>query len=466
MNGNAISILNATLGMKGISNTNSSANTDSDVSFGDVLGQAVNAMKGINNAVKADTDTDVNDKKTFAELAESLSERIEETDGDVINAAVKLIQAVGKAVEALMGKSGVADDENDAMSVFELFGGSDDENKLDDVIGIFDSISELLKTGSEDADMSTDDVVSELMDILKSDDDDDENTLADAVMSVLCTISGTEFSVDGDLTVADNAAEKLSGIIDTLSADVPADLKIQIVSDVLSGKTDDIQVKFADFITKQDQFANSMQQTTAIRINNVSEQIKDIRPSGNDDLPEENVLLDRADVQADIQPTQVYKELSEIVSRQVSQQIIEKLSDNSISDAVKELTVVLKPEGLGEVAVKLVTDGNTVSVVLSASNAEIGRAMSENASALTASLAKQNVEISSVNVVNPSEASSYMGLDFTNQGFNRKGDESDRGSENGGRNSSGGIDKVGDISSADDVRALKLLKEAKLWLTA
>lgn len=465
MNGNAISILNATLGMKGISNTNSSANTDSDVSFGDVLGQAVNAMKGINNAVKTDTDTDVNDKKTFAELAESLSERIEETDGDVINAAVKLIQAVGKAVEALMGKSGAADDEKDAMSVFELFGGSDDENKLDDVIGIFDSISELLKTGSEDADMSTDDVVSELMDILKS-DNDDENTLADAVMSVLCTISGTEFSVDGDLTVADNAAEKLSGIIDTLSADVPADLKIQLVSDVLSGKTDDIQVKFADFITKQDQFANSMQQTTAIRINNVSEQIKDIRPSGNDDLPEENVLLDRADVQADIQPTQVYKELSEIVSRQVSQQIIEKLSDNSISDAVKELTVVLKPEGLGEVAVKLVTDGNTVSVVLSASNAEIGRAMSENASALTASLAKQNVEVSSVNVVNPSEASSYMGLDFTNQGFNRKGDESDRGSENGGRNSSGGIDKVGDISSADDVRALKLLKEAKLWLTA
>lgn len=465
MNGNAISILNATLGMKGISNTNSSANTDSDVSFGDVLGQAVNAMKGINNAVEADTDTDVNDKKTFAELAQSLSEKIEETDGDVINAAVKLIQAVGKAVEALMGKSGVADDENDAMSVFELFGGSDDENKLDDVIGIFDSISELLKTGSEDADMSTDDVVSELMDILKS-DDDDENTLADAVMSVLCTISGTEFSVDGDLTVADNAAEKLSGIIDTFSADVPADLKIQLVSDVLSGKSDDIQVKFADFITKQDQFANSMQQTTAIRINNVSEQIKGIRPSVNDDLPEENVLLDRADVQADIQPTQVYKELSEIVSRQVSQQIIEKLSDNSISDAVKELTVVLKPEGLGEVAVKLVTDGNTVSVVLSASNAEIGRAMSENASALTASLAKQNVEVSSVNVVNPSEASSYMGLDFTNQGFNRKGDESDRGSENGGRNSSGGIDKVGDISSADDVRALKLLKEAKLWLTA
>lgn len=466
MNGNAISILNATLGMKGISNTNSSANTDSDVSFGDVLGQAVNAMKGINNAVEADTDTDVNDKKTFAELAQSLSEKIEETDGDVINAAVKLIQAVGKAVEALMGKSGVADDENDAMSVFELFGGSDDENKLDDVIGIFDSISELLKTGSEDAGMSTDDVVSELMDILKSDDNDDENTLADAVMSVLCTISGTEFSVDGDLTVADNAAEKLSGIIDTLSADVPADLKIQLVSDVLSGKTDDIQVKFADFITKQDQFANSMQQTTAIRINNVSEQIKGIRPSVNDDLPEENVLLDRADVQADIQPTQVYKELSEIVSRQVSQQIIEKLSDNSISDAVKELTVVLKPEGLGEVAVKLVTDGNTVSVVLSASNAEIGRAMSENASALTASLAKQNVEVSSVNVVNPSEASSYMGLDFTNQGFNRKGDESDRGSENGGRNSSGGIDKVGDISSADDVRALKMLKEAKLWLTA
>lgn len=466
MNGNAISILNATLGMKGISNTNSSANTDSDVSFGDVLGQAVNAMKGINNAVKADTDTDVNDKKTFAELAESLSERIEETDGDIINAAVKLIQAVGKAVEALMGKSGAADDENDAMSVFELFGGSDDENKLDDVIGIFDSISELLKTGSEDADMSTDDVVSELMDILKSDNDDNENTLADAVMSVLCTISGTEFSVDGDLTVADNAAEKLSGIIDTLSADVPADLKIQLVSDVLSGKTDDIQVKFADFITKQDRFANSMQQTTAIRINNVSEQIKGIRPSGNDDLPEENVLLDRADVQADIQPTKVYKELSEIVSRQVSQQIIEKLSDNSISDAVKELTVVLKPEGLGEVAVKLVTDGNTVSVVLSASNAEIGRAMSENASALTASLAKQNVEVSSVNVVNPSEASSYMGLDFTNQGFNRKGDESDRGSENGGRNSSGGIDKIGDISSADDVRALKLLKEAKLWLTA
>ena len=158
--------------------------------------------------------------------------------------------------------------------------------------------------------------------------------------------------------------------------------------------------------------------------------------------------------------TEVYKELGEIVNVQIAENVVEEIPESG----VKELTVVLKPESLGEVAVKLTADENgTVSIILAASNPEVGKALSENAAALAESVSKQNVQVSRVNVVPPSEASSYMDLNFTDQGFNRR---------NGGEQTFGGSgsrtddNTVQGITAADEIRAQKLLKEAKLWLTA
>jgi hypothetical protein len=175
----------------------------------------------------------------------------------------------------------------------------------------------------------------------------------------------------------------------------------------------------------------------------------------------DTAIVGSDDEEADV--TQVYKELGEITSRQITDEISESIPENG----VKELTVVLKPESLGEVAVKLTSDENgVVSLVLAASDPTVGRALNENAAALSESLAKQNITVSDVNVINPAEASSYMNLDFTNQGFNRKNDG--HGEESGpqyGRN--GYVDEISSETGAvDNVRAQRLLKEAKLWLTA
>ena len=56
-----------------------------------------------------------------------------------------------------------------------------------------------------------------------------------------------------------------------------------------------------------------------------------------------------------------------------------------------------------------------------------------------------------------------MGLDFTNQGFDRRNNDAPQ-SESSRRVNS--IDKAADADEAQLSTAKKLLKEAKLWLTA
>ena len=119
-----------------------------------------------------------------------------------------------------------------------------------------------------------------------------------------------------------------------------------------------------------------------------------------------------------------------------------------------------------KVAVKVKADtSGAVSIVLAASNEEVGRALAANSAALTESFAKQNVDVQNVNVVAPSEAASYMGLDFSNQSFNRRNDETSQ-SENASTNRISGIAKADDEAESGVTAARKLLKEAKLWLTA
>ena len=128
--------------------------------------------------------------------------------------------------------------------------------------------------------------------------------------------------------------------------------------------------------------------------------------------------------------------------------------------------MVLKPENLGEVAVKVTSDtSGAVSVVLAASNEEVGKALAANSAALTESFAKQNVDVRNVNVVAPSEAASYMGLDFSNQSFNRQNGGASQ-SESTSTNRISGIAKADDEAESGVTAARKLLKEAKLWLTA
>ncbi len=515
-----VNMLNVTLGMKGISEI---AGKDmfseaGGVSFNDVLNQ-VNAA----DEVTADEGGAVTEEGivesgevleeqpvTFSELTTDLSEDVANAGADVICAAVKLLQSVGKAVEKLFGTGESVDMEGEVetgKTVTDVFGamlGIVSENKEDDETNdalsmLFGKISHLLETGISEG-METADIVEELKNVLMADDSTeyDGTTLAEAVMTVLCMLSGTDVNNESfDVMLnADNvtaeAVTKLAGISDVISGTQEIfDNSSSKIRSIITGNTDagteskaDDVIEIIDFMQNQSgvNFKDMMNTpVNNLRINNAADQLDYIRPDVkqtesntsevNVQIAVEQTVVNNVSVQlpaeeAAAAETTVYSELGEFVNVQLTERIVEEIK-SEVSFNVKELTVVLKPESLGEVAVKVTADENgIVSLILAASNPEVNKAISENTAALMESFAKQNVRVEQVNVVNPSEASSYMGLDFTNQGFNRRNDN-DGGSQSenySGRNS---VNAIGaELEAADEIRAQKLLKEAKLWATA
>ncbi len=501
---NITSMLNAMIGTSTdfTANMMSVSGDDFTTSFNDVLGMTAASYADSSEGVVDETgglNLIEEDKASFSELTTELAEEIADADDSVIAAAVKLLQSVGKAVEKLYGTGSESlydDDSDETDSVVKVFTvmikmitvDSDEENSDEETVSldsVLAGLSDAIKAGL-DEEKDTSEILEELEKALGSDD----SALADAVMTVLCAMSGIDTSAeDFDLSsaeITDDALAKLGTASDILSKEISPYEKAELVVGIIKNESDSV-VKFADYISnsRKSEFPeiekdmgimSSRSLSGNSRVNDASSQFEEIKPVKQDDSSEDNGLnnlfandfrfrqLQGSDETAFTEETQtVYKELGEFVEIQVTEKISEAVSEGG----VQELTVVLKPESLGEIAVKLVSDeSGAVSVVLAASNPEVGKALSINASALAEELSKQNVEVSDVNVVNPSEASSYMGLDFTNQGFNRKndgGDASQSDSGGSGRNV-GAINS--DINAADEVRAQRLLKEAKLWLTA
>ena len=460
--------LGVTLGMKGISELSSGSDMFSEAingeGFGDILAKA---STNISEEVKVEDrsiDTAEEDELSFSELAQELSSKIDEAGPEVIHAAVKLIQSVGKAVEKLFGGELFDSDseEDETESITDIFGMLLDlvpeSSTEDDTLSVlFGSISDLIDTGMSE-EMDTTDIVDRLLEALKPKDEDDES-LADAVMMLLCSLSGVDYSADDfdSALITNDAVSKLGNIADIISDSKDAANTVQNLSELLTGTEED-SVDFISFLHKQSgvSFSDSIvKAVNSLKVNDVSDQLSD---AANAMAMLENVpeTIDSG--------VSVFKELGEFVNTQLTERIVSEVVSKPAFD-VKELTVVLRPESLGEIAVKIAADENGVlSIVMAASNSEVGKAITENAAALSEGLAKQNIRVDEVNVVNPSEASSYMGLDFTNQSFNRKNDEGGS-SESGGRRNS--VEAIGsDIDAADAARAEKLLKEARLWATA
>ena len=147
------------------------------------------------------------------------------------------------------------------------------------------------------------------------------------------------------------------------------------------------------------------------------------------------------------------------IQTQVTEQVSSKIIESAGKDGVSEMTIILKPERLGEVAVKIISDKGAVSIMLSAQHEAVGNAINERLNSLVDGLKGQNIEVKNVFVVNPSEAGSQMGLDFTNDGFNHR--ESDNEAYNDSDTSTEIIadDEAGEISVESDY----MIREAKLW---
>lgn len=494
------SILNIGANIAAPDLTSVDANAASEISFGDILGSAVTSNTPVDDITQeVDITEDASeDNNTFSKLVSELAQDVSNADKSVIDAAVKMMLSVGNAAEKFMyGTSDSSlqnDDENtDVINILsnmikfvtsqdgEDFV-SDEETGLALTLG---DISAVLETGLSEG-KSADEIADELKKLAEG-DDTNLSALANAVVSMMGMMpAGTNEEILDEIPF--EAAAKAASVTEVLSSDTAPAQKAETIVSILENKTEFNDLSsFESFQSAlklalyNDNSANSADTSFAAfhktaafaRINDVSAQIRVI--TGSDENSAEqaaaNVVLTAqnpvqtnifADIEIPTDTVEVYKQLADFAVQQITQSV----SENAQNGAVRELVVVLKPENLGEVAVKVTSDtSGAVSVVLAASNEEVGKALAANSAALTESFAKQNVDVRNVNVVAPSEAASYMGLDFSNQSFNRQnGGASQSESTNSGRIS--GIAKADDEAESGVTAARKLLKEAKLWLTA
>lgn len=494
------SILNIGMGVNAPDLVQTDANAASEISFGDILGSAVTSntpVDDITQEVDITEDTS-EDNNTFSKLVSELAQDVSNADKSVIDAAVKMMLSVGNAAEKFMygtsDSSSQNDDENtDVINILsnmikfvtsqdgEDFV-SDEETGLALTLG---DISAVLETGLSEG-KSADEIADELKKLAEG-DDTDLSALANAVVSMMgmMPVSTNEEILD---EIPFEAAAKAASVTEVLSSDTAPTQKAETIVSILENKTEFNDLSsFESFQSAlklalySDNSANSADTSfaalhktaTFARINDVSAQIRVI--TGSDENSAEqaaaNVVLTAqnpvqtnilADIEIPTDTVEVYKQLADFAVRQITQSV----SETTQNGAVRELVVVLKPENLGEVAVKVTSDtSGAVSVVLAASNEEVGKALAANSAALTESFAKQNVDVRNVNVVAPSEAASYMGLDFSNQSFNRQNGGASQ-SESTSTNRISGIAKADDEAESRVTAARKLLKEAKLWLTA
>lgn len=494
------SILNIGMGVNSPDFGSVDANAASEISFGDILGSAVTANTPVDNITQEVdiTEDKTDENNTFSKLVSELAQDVSNADKSVIDAAVKMMLSVGNAAEKFMygtsDSSSQDDDENTDIinilsNMIKFVTSQDGEDFVsDEETGLaltLGDISAVLETGLSEG-KSADEIADEMKKLAES-DDTDLSALANAVVSMMdmMPVSTNEEILD---EIPFEAAAKAASVTEVLSSDTTPVQKAETIVSILENKTgfNDLpsfesfqsELKLALYSdnsanTADTSFAALHKTATFARINDVSAQIRVI--SGSDENSAEqaaaNVVLNAQDsVQTNIfddieiptDTAEVYRQLADFAVQQITQSVSETTQNN----AVRELVVVLKPENLGEVAVKITSDtSGAVSVVLAASNEEVGRALAANSAALTESFAKQNVDVQNVNVVAPSEAASYMGLDFSNQGFNRRNDEASQ-SENASTDRIRSIAKADNEAESGVTAARKLLKEAKLWLTA
>lgn len=494
------SILNIGMGVNSPDFGSVDANAASEISFGDILGSAVTSNTPVDNITQEVdiTEDKTDENNTFSKLVSELAQDVSNADKSVIDAAVKMMLSVGNAAEKFMygtsDSSSQDDDENTDIinilsNMIKFVTSQDGEDFVsDEETGLaltLGDISAVLETGLSEG-KSADEIADKMKKLAES-DDTDLSAIANAVVSMMdmMPVSTNEEILD---EIPFEAAAKAASVTEVLSSDTTPVQKAETIVSILENKTgfNDLpsfesfqsELKLALYSdnsanTADTSFAALHKTATFARINDVSAQIRVI--SGSDENSAEqaaaNVVLNAQDsVQTNIfddieiptDTAEVYRQLADFAVQQITQSV----SETAQNGAVRELVVVLKPENLGEVAVKITSDtSGAVSVVLAASNEEVGRALAANSAALTESFAKQNVDVQNVNVVAPSEAASYMGLDFSNQGFNRRNDEASQ-SENALTDRIRSIAKADNEAESGVTAARKLLKEAKLWLTA
>lgn len=315
-----------------------------------------------------------------------------------------------------------------------------------------------------------DEIISKLNKIVQKiysaeDDEPDENTAADALAALLDIPADTD--LDYVLTpvkeqAIESAAEVLTAAKEIVAEASPEDvpkmerLFEEITAAVKSGKQETEQ-SYSLPETFNVSFA-------AVKINNAADQLKAI----NGEAAAAAIVPETIQIVNNVPEVKESAEIpAEPIESQITEKISERLFDMKEDNGTEELIMVLKPENLGQVAVKLIKENGAVSVLLSAQYDEVGKLMAERAADLGGSLQNRDVQVKNVDVVDPSNAAEQMGLNFTDQGFSFARNFGGF-SEQDGRGSyrAEGVTGVEETDGEDMTENIEIIREARLWTTA
>lgn len=454
------------------------------------------------------------DNSAFAEALK----RIENSDDAVKKALTLLLKTVLNAMR------GASDGEERKTDMFMILSdGSAGFSDEDDLLGedillgaeIMNRLGIMLETAAE-KETEPDTLLDELEKIVsailggKDDEDSDEITAADALAAML-NIPPEEIE---SLEAADsetkaeavgNAAEALKAPMEAIRQEAPekvpeaeklySEFAAEVVYETEEVPETPVRTGFSALkINNASEQVNNIGKRTSAETEEISEQPVEAKASAAETEPtltedgksereaedgradeiaalgaETESIFVRGDIGTEKTETELKPETARSVEAQVKEVVTDEISEFGDKDGVKELVLILRPKELGQIAVKLIKEADTVSVVMSAQYGEVGKLMSQRAAYLSESLSDRNYHVKDVQIVEPGNAAEQMGLNFTDHGFSfaRNSANSD-GSENG-RGRRGENDSYGEIDGIDEIAADHgeiRLREAKLWTTA
>lgn len=442
--------------------------TEGGDSFSDVLAaqkELVTEGAVVEQTVEDGAEAEMSDEEINQEFS-AILEVVENADEGMKKALMKLLETVLKAFR------GSEDDKERKTDLFMIFSDGSAGMNDDDDDDMLISAELMCQTGlmieaeltdEKAADEIIADLEAVIVEILGK--DADETTAAEVLASML------NIPVD-QLEIADEEMklEAIGEAVELLTAP-----KQEIAEEMpeIAEKAEKLFAEFSVAVQKQEAEIPEMfrMNFTAVRINNAEEQVDAISGENSGDaeiVPEvaaANIQVTETVAENKVsEPMVIDAPTADSIEIQVREVVTEKLMSFESENGTEELTMILKPENLGEVAVKLVKENGAVTVLLSAQYEEVGKLISDRAVVLGSSLQSQNFNVKDIQVVAANNAAEQMGLDFTNQGFGFMNGRSNN-QENSG-NSYRGIDGIDGIEETEALTGTAKLKEAKLWTTA
>lgn len=501
---------------------------DGGMSFSEILAShTLQTGTAVNPVAETDTPEDgaadageilVPDNSMFAEAMQ----RIQNSDDAVRKALNMLLKTV---LNAMRGTSGVEERKTDMFMILAdgSAGFSDEDDLIDSdlLLGaeIMNRLGLMLETAAAEEDSEPDVLIEELEKIVSQilgyeDEDSDETAAADALAAMLNIPpeeieSLAEADSETKTEAIGNAAEALKAPMEAIRQEAPEKVP----------EAEKLYSEFAaEIVAETEEIPETSARAgfSALKINNASEQVGNIgrrissEPAAEEaEIPEQNLNAENftadesranpnadsesrgsenkpdaeiaaAGVQADTETVFVRGEIGTddvepkldvktefSVEEQVRDVVTDEISEFGDKDGTKELVLILRPRELGQIAVKLVKEANTVSVIMSAQYEEVGKLMTQRAAYLSESLSDKNYDVKDVQIVEPGNAAEQMGLNFTDHGFSfARNSGNPNSSDNGYRGES---DSYGEIDGIDEIGADQgeiRFREAKLWTTA